>query len=111
MTLGSVDAELTLSLPMERIVEACRRHKVEKLWLQGTLGEHRRTLQDDLFFLVDFIGNDFGPWGAKLDLLENDLAGQTHQKVKLAARQGVIDSTPSPFREAIVNSARLIYES
>jgi len=70
-----------------------------------------KNIEDEIPFVVDFLNDDFGPWGCKLDLLENDLSGPMHRKVNVASRAGVIDSTPSPFREELLNSSRLIYES
>jgi hypothetical protein len=61
-------------------------------------------------FLVEFINNDFGPWGSKLDVLENDLSGVMHRKVRVDTRGGIRDSTRSPWREQILGSAILIYE-
>ena len=48
--------------------------------------------------------------GSKLDLLENDLSGALHRKVSVASRRGVEQSTPSPRREQILDTRRVIYE-
>ena len=111
MSLTHTFADLSAKLPLERIAEACRRHGVSKLWVYGPDLSRQPAADDDICFLVDFLNNDFGPWGSKLDLLENDLSGPIHGKVRLASRGGIVDSTPSPFREEILNSALLIYES
>ena len=111
MSLGHIDADLAVRLSLDSIAVACRTHGVSKLWVYGPILERSPTSDDEIRFLVDFLNDDFGPWGSKLDLLENDLSGSLHRKVFVASRGGIVDSTPSPFREEILNSARLIYES
>jgi len=103
--------ELATRLPLERIGEACRRHGVAQLWVHGPILDHDPGPEEEIEFLVEFLNNDFGPWGCKLDLLENDLSGPMHRKVHVASRGGIKDSTPSPWRERILDSARLVYES
>ena len=41
-----------------------------------------------------FQNDDFGPWGCKLDQLENDLSGVMHEKVHVASRRGIEQSSP-----------------
>ena len=48
--------------------------------------------------------------GCLIDLLENDLSGTLHRKVRVASRRGVEQSTPSPRREDILDTRRVIYE-
>jgi predicted nucleotidyltransferase len=109
MSVGQRDTGLTGRMPLERIGEACRRLGVSRLWVYGPILEHAPSPTEDAKFLVEFINNDFGPWGCKLDDLENDLSGVMHRKVHVASRGGVRDSTHSPWREQILDSAMLIY--
>src|SRR5258708_668609 len=111
MSLGHIDAALALRLPLDRIADACRRHGVSHLCVHGPILDHDPSDEEEIEFLVEFLNNDYGPWGSKLGLLENDLSGPMHRKVKVAPRGGVRDSTPSPWRELILDSARLVYES
>ncbi len=111
MSLGHVGEELAVRLPLDRIAEACRRHGVAKLWVHGSILEREPGSEEEIEFLVEFHNNDHGPWGSKLDLLENDLAGPMHRKVNVASRGGVKDSMPSPRREQILDASRLIYDS
>jgi predicted nucleotidyltransferase len=110
MSVGQIDTGLAGRLPLERIAEACGRFGVSQLWVHGPILERDPRPDEEVEFLVEFLNNDAGPWGSKLDLLENDLSGLMHRKVRVSSRGGIQDSTPSPWREQILNSARLIYE-
>ena len=110
MSVGQIDAGLAGHLPLESIAVACERLGVSQLRVYGPILQRDPTPEEDVEFLVEFRNNDAGPWGSKLDLLENDLSGPMHQKVRVSSRGGVRDSTPSPWREQILSSARLIYE-
>ena len=111
MSVGASQTELATRLPLDRIAEACRRYGVSQLWVHGPVLERDQSPTADAEFVVEFLDNDFGPWGSKLDLLENDISGLMHRKIRVVSRGGVRDSTPSPWREQILSSARLIYES
>jgi predicted nucleotidyltransferase len=111
MSISASQTDLATKLPLDRIAEACRRHGVSQLWVHGPILEGDSASGGEVEFLVEFLNNDFGPWGSKLDLLENDLSGSMHRKIRVASRGGVRDSTPSPWREQILASARLVYES
>jgi len=111
MSVGQLDTGLAGRMPLERIGEACRHLGVSHLWVYGPILDHEPAPTDEVKFLVEFINNDFGPWGSKLDLLENDLSGVMHRKVRVDSRGGILDSTQSPWRERILDSAVLIHES
>jgi predicted nucleotidyltransferase len=111
MSIGHVNPELATKLPLERIGEICQRYGVSELSVYGPILEKDFREDAEVRFLVMFLNNDFGPWGGKLDLLENDLSGALHRKVTVASRRGVEHSTPSPWREQILDARRVIYES
>lgn len=111
MSISQIDTGLATRLPLGPIAEACRRHGVSQLWVHGSILERTPEPAEVIGFLVEFLHDDFGPWGSKLDLLENDLSGPMHRRVHVSPRGGVKDSTPSPWREQVLDSARLIYES
>jgi predicted nucleotidyltransferase len=111
MSIGQCDTGLAGRMPLERIGEACRRLCVSRLWVYGPILDHAPSPTEDVKFLVDFINDDFGPWGSKLDVLENDLSGVMHRRAHVALRGGIRDSTLSPWREQILDPAVLIYES
>ena len=110
MSVGQIDAGLAGRLALGRITEACDRLGVSGLWVHGPILQRDLVPGEEVEFLVEFLNNDAGPWGSKLDLLENDLSGAMHRKVRVSSRGGIRDSTPSPWREQILGSARLIYE-
>lgn len=111
MSISPSNPDLTIPLPLDRIRELCQKHGVSQLFVQGPVDEDQSRQGDELRFLVEFLNDDFGPWGCKLDLLENDLSGVMHRKVHVASRRGVRQSSLSPRREQVLDSARLIYES
>src|SRR3954462_2048042 len=110
MSVGQIDAGLAGRLPLERIAEGCDRLGVAQLWVHGPILERDPSPDEEVEFLAEFLENEAGPWGSKLDLLENDLSGLMHRKVRVSSRGGIRNSTPSPWREQIHGSARLIYE-
>jgi hypothetical protein len=111
MSIGQIDPELASKLPLDRIAAACQRLGVSELAVSGPIAEGEGGEGEETWFLVMFQGDDFGPWGSKLDLLENDLSGIMHRKVRVSTRRGIQHSTPSPWREQVLGSARLIYET
>ena len=80
----------------------CQRYGVSELSVYGLILESDVQRDIEVLFLVEFLNNDFGPWGCKLDQVENDLSGAFHRKVRVALRDGVRQSTPSPRREQIL---------
>src|SRR5262249_22258168 len=111
VSISPSDPDLASRLPLDRIHEICQRHGVSQLSVTGTILEGDARRDDELLFLVVFQNDDPGPWGCKLDLLENDLSGALHRKIRVASRRGIEHSTPSPWREQTLAAARLIYES
>jgi hypothetical protein len=111
MSIGHVNPALAARLPLERIAEICQRYGVSELSAYGPILEGDVQEDVEVPFLVMFLNDDFGPWGSKLDLLENDLSGALHRKASVASRRGVEQSTPSPWREEILGMRRVIYES
>jgi uncharacterized protein len=108
MSIGHDHPELDKTLPHERILELCRRYGVSELSVFGAYGEEDLGVDDEVLFLVMFQNDDFGPWGSKLDDLENDLSGVLHRKVHVASRRG-IERSANPIRKAqILGSAKKI---
>jgi uncharacterized protein len=111
MSIGHVNPELATRLPLERIAEICQRYGVSELSVYGLGTEDDAKRAEDAPFLVMFHNDDFGAWGCKLDQLENDLSGVMHEKVHVASRQGIEQSSPPPRRDHILTTAQRIYES
>ena len=89
MSIGQIDTRLAAQLPLDRIAEACRRHGVSQLWVHERSWSEDPEPTEDIQFLVEFLNDDYGPWGYKVDLLENDLSGPMHRKVRVASRGGI----------------------
>jgi len=108
MSIGHDHPELAAKLPLERIDELCRRYGISELSVCGVDREEHPGAGDEILFLVMFQDDDFGPWGSKLDELENDLSGVMHRKVHVASRRG-IEQSSNPMRKAeIFGSAKRI---
>jgi len=111
MSIGHVNHALATKLPLERIAEICERYGVSELCVYGLGVEGDAKRAEEPLFLVMFRNDEFGPWGCKLDQLENDLSGVMHEKVHVASRQGIEQSSPPPRRDHILASAQRVYES
>jgi predicted nucleotidyltransferase len=113
MSIGNDKTELATKLPLDRIAEICRQYGVSELSVYGLAGDGEGGPQreEEILFLVTFHNDDFGPWGSKLDEIENDLSGVMHRKAHVASRRGIEQSSPPPRRDRILSSAQRIYES
>jgi len=100
--------ELATKLPLERIYELCQKHGVSELSVCGVDCEERPAADDETLFLVTFKDDDFGPWGSKLDELENDLSGVMHRKVHVTSRRGIEQSSNAVRRVQVLGSAKRI---
>ena len=111
MSIGKDNTDLATRLPPDQIAEICERFGVSVLSVYGLGVEARPEDGDEVLFLVEFHNDDFGPWGSKLDAIENDLSGVMHCKVHVASRRGIEQSSPPQRRDHILASAQRVYES
>jgi uncharacterized protein len=111
VSIGKSNSDLATKLPLDQIAEICERFGVSELSVFGLGGEADAPSENEILFLVDFHNDDFGPWGSKLDAVENDLSGVMHYKVHVASRRGIEQSSSPPRRDRILGSAKRIYES
>ena len=111
MSIGNVDSQLARMLPLDRIAEICRKYGVSQLSVYELSPEREAASDEEVLFLATFHNDDSGPWGSKLDELENDLSGIVHFKVHVASRRGIEQSTLQPRRDRILTLAQRIYES
>ena len=79
MSIGHVNPDLAAKLPLERIAEICQKHGVSELSVYRLIAEEGAEPDEGPLFLAIFHNDDAGPWGSKLDDLENDLAGVMHR--------------------------------
>lgn len=103
-------SELPVELPMDRIASVCRKYDVEELSLFGSALRSDFGASSDLDFLVRFRNNDLGPWMSKLTGLEQALCELLQRRVDLVNKRGIEQSDNQLRREAILGSARVIYE-
>jgi predicted nucleotidyltransferase len=111
MSIGHVNRDLDTRLPLDRIAEICQRYGVSELSVYGPKSEGDTQPEGEILFLVSFRDDDAGPWGSKLDELENDLSGALHRPAPVATRQGIEQSSPPGRRDLLLGSAQRIYES
>lgn len=111
MSIGHVNPDLAAKLPLERIAEICQKHGVSELSVYRLIAEEGAEPDEGPLFLATFHNDDAGPWGSKLDDLENDLAGVMHRAVHVASRRGIEQSSLPSRRELILGSAQRIYEA
>ncbi|MGP0065754.1 MAG: hypothetical protein ACLQGP_19390 [Isosphaeraceae bacterium] len=108
MSIGHDHPELAMHLPLERIHELSRRYGVSELSVCGLDRQESPGADDEILFLVMFEGDDYGPWGSKLDDLENDLSGVMHRKVHVASRRGLEQSANQIRKAQVFGSAKRI---
>lgn len=100
-----------LHLPMDSIADLCKKYEVEELSIFGSILRDDIRPESDIDFLVVFRNNDAGPWMSKFTELEEDLAGVLGRKVDLVDKLGIQQSRNWIRRDAILNSATVIYGS
>lgn len=101
----------SVDLPCEAIAELCRKHGVKELAVFGSALRDDFTANSDVDFLVQFLNDDAGPWMSKYQALEEELSHLVHRKVDLVSRRAVEQNPNWLIRRAILNSARVLYES
>jgi hypothetical protein len=97
-----------LTVGTDSLIGFCRRWKVAKLWLFGSVLSERFTPESDLDVLVSFAPD--APW-TLFDLvrMREELAGMAGRPVDLMERE-VVDRSANYLRRAeILSSARLLH--
>ena len=110
MSVGQIDTGLAGRLPLGASAKSANALACHSFGSTGRSSSADPSPEEEVEFVVEFLNNDAGPWGSKLELLENDLSGIMHRKGRVSSRGGIRDSTHSPWSEQILNSARSIYE-
>lgn len=103
-----MDGRPRIDVPMEGIESFCRKWKVQRMWLFGSVLREDFGPESDVDVLVEFATD--GRWNL-LDLVgaELELASIFGRPVDLVERQCVEQSSNWIRRRHILNSARTLY--
>ena len=97
-----------LTTGMDALIEFCRRWKVARLWLFGSVLSERFSPESDLDVLVSFAPD--APW-TLFDLvrMRDELAEMAGRPVDLVEREVIEHSANYLRRAEILSSARLLH--
>lgn len=110
MVIAGNEVELQIQLPFEAISELCQQYNVEELAVFGSILRDDFGSDSDVDFLVTFTNDDEGPWMSYLQSLESELSNLIGREVDVVSRRGLEWSKNVSRRQAMVDSARIIYE-
>lgn len=102
-------AGLKLDLPLDAIEALCRKYGVAELSVFGSVLRDDFRDDSDVDFLVRFLNDDAGPWGAKFEEFAADLSALLGREVDVVGKGGIEQSRNYLRREHILRSARVIY--
>ncbi len=95
---------LAFALPLEEILEFCRRNPIQKLSLFGSILRDDFTDQSDVDFLVELTpNNQVGLF--KFIGMQNELEDLLHRKVDLRT----IENFPPRLQPHILQTAEMLY--
>lgn len=97
-------------MPFDDIAALCHKYDVESLAIFGSALRDDFGPESDVDFLVRFRRNDCGPWMSKLTGMEEELSRVLNRPVDLVNWQGIEQSRNAIRRQAILDSARVVYE-
>ena len=100
-----------ISLPIDQLTDLCRKYRVEKLAVFGSILRDDFGPDSDVDFLVAFQGHEVGPWMAKLQRMEGELRELLGRKVDLVPMESILQSENWIRKEQILRTAQVIYES
>ena len=98
-----------IELPIVELARACRKYGVSELAIFGSALRDEFGPDSDVDFLVTFDNDDSGPWMCKLAELENELSVLLRRDVDVVHKRGIEQSNNWIRREAILDSARVVY--
>ncbi len=98
-------------LPTEAIAALCRKHGVRELSVFGSVLTDDFGESSDIDLLVEFLDGDAGPWMTRFQAFEDDLTVLFGRKIDLISRKSVERNPNWLIRNAILESARVLYES
>jgi predicted nucleotidyltransferase len=98
-----------IPLPVDRIVEICRKHDVTRLEVFGSVLRQDFRSDSDVDFLVTFRDNDSGPWMGKFQDVQDELSRLLGRSVDVVERESVERSENYIRRSHILKSAEPLY--
>lgn len=97
-------------LPQREIAELCRQFGVQELAVFGSvLRDDFDSERSDVDFLVQFQGDDCGPWMEKYFQLESALSALLGHRVDVVGKRAVERSQNYIRRKHILDSAQTLY--
>ena len=100
-------AELQRDLPMDKIVDFCKRWKIREFAVFGSILSEDFRPDSDVDVLVTF--DDDIEWGFEYAQMQDELAEILDRSVDLGTKRGVSHSRNVRRREEILSTARTIY--
>ena len=100
-----------VSLPLDQIAETCRKYDVVELSIFGSVLRDDFGPESDIDFLAVFQHDDYGPWMARVQNLENELSALIGREVDVVMKESVLQSENWIRRKHILDSAQVIYGS
>jgi uncharacterized protein len=98
-----------IELPMEKIAEFCRRWKIARLEVFGSVLRDDFRRESDVDFLYTFAPE--ARWGWDIVTMEEELSALLQRPVDLVSREAVASSRNWIRREQILSSAHEIYSA
>jgi predicted nucleotidyltransferase len=109
MTTIALPDTLRLNMPAEALAAICRKYGVAELSVFGSVLRDDFGPGSDVDFLVVFKRHDAGPWLAKYQEMEEELARLLGRRVEVVSRRAVEQSRNYLRRNSILSSARVLY--
>ena len=101
-------ASMDLGVPQERIAEFCRRWKISRLAVFGSMVRGKLRADSDIDLLVTF-APDAGWSMFDHYRMEDELVNLLGREVDLVSKEAIEENTNPIFRGQILGSAREIY--
>jgi len=96
-----------LGVSLEQLAEFCQRWQVAELALFGSVLRDDFDADSDIDILVSFTPNH--PWGLEFIQMREELSALLKRPVDLLTRQSIVSSHNILRRQAILDSAEVIY--
>ena len=95
-----------IDFPYSEVEDLCRKYRVARLAVFGSVLRDEFRSDSDIDFLVVFHDEDYGPWMSKLTGMQEELSRIVGRKV---------DLVPQPMlkwviRDRVLGEARVVYE-